>query len=77
MPSTCFGSSFCLRTCRKFYEEIHIPGRDAPFHVRGPTYMQDAKKVPAGLPMFELQGIELVKTDGAVNHISRYLAVVR
>ena len=31
----------------------------------------------AGLPMFELLGLELYETDGPVQHISRYLPSVR
>jgi hypothetical protein len=34
---------------RKFWSELHTPGADAPFVVRGPTYLKDKKKVPAGL----------------------------
>jgi hypothetical protein len=33
--------------CRKFYEEIHTPGSDAPFKVRGPSYLSDGCKVAA------------------------------
>jgi hypothetical protein len=50
---------------------------DAPFKVRGARYLQDSRKVEAGLPVFRLEGIELLETKGAVHHISRYLEVVR
>ncbi len=33
---------------RKYWESIHTEGTDAPYNVRGPTYLKDKKKVPAG-----------------------------
>lgn len=65
--------------CAQFYEEIHTPGHDAPFKVRGPNYLQDHVKVPPGQPMFELLGMEAVNTGSAdpMPHISRFLPCVR
>lgn len=62
-----------------FYEEIHTPGRDFPFKVRGGNYLTDGVKVHAGQPMFELLGMELVDTGGhkTCPHISRFLPSVR
>lgn len=60
-----------------FYEELHTPGHDTPFKVRGPHYLQDGQKVVAGLPMFELVGVELFETQGVVQHISRYIPAIR
>jgi len=31
-----------------FYEELHTPGHDSPFKVRGPSYLSDGQKVVAG-----------------------------
>ncbi|KAI8464874.1 MAG: hypothetical protein J3K34DRAFT_525818 [Monoraphidium minutum] len=64
LPSSCF-------------EELHTPGHDAPFKVRGPRYLTDGKKVTAGTPVFSLVGVELFETDGCLQHISRYLPSVR
>ncbi|KAF6263208.1 hypothetical protein COO60DRAFT_1635423 [Scenedesmus sp. NREL 46B-D3] len=64
---------------RKFYNEIHTPGSDAPFKVRGPRYLSDGRKVAAGQPLFELLGMELVDVGGPgpCPHISRFLPSVR
>jgi hypothetical protein len=65
--------------CRKFYQEIHTPGSDAPFKVRGPSYLADGRKVAAGQPLFELLGMEVVDIGGPgpCPHISRFLPSVR
>lgn len=65
--------------CSKYYQEIHTPGADAPFKLRGPTYLSDGRKVPAGQPLFELLGMEVVDVGGPgpCPHISRYLPSVR
>ncbi|KAF8072532.1 EDR2L [Scenedesmus sp. PABB004] len=71
------GAAFQLP--RKFYEEIHTPGADCPFKVRGPSYLSDGVKVAAGAPVFELLGMEVVDVGGpgAAPHISRYLPSIR
>lgn len=63
----------------QFYEEIHTPGTDAPFKVRGPTYLRDGVKVGPGQPLFELLGMEVVNTGSGepLPHISRFLPSVR
>jgi hypothetical protein len=69
-----------LAACLLFVNPIPFlvwPRHDAPFKVRGARYLQDSRKVEAGLPVFRLEGIELLETKGAVHHISRYLEVVR
>eukprot|EP00892_Ulva_mutabilis_P002877 jgi/Ulvmu1/12590/UM092_0020.1 len=48
-----------------------------PFKVRGKNYLSDRKKVPSEEPAFRLAGMELVKTDAPVYHISRYIPAVR
>lgn len=62
----------------RFYEELHAPGREAPFKVRGATYLADGRKQTAGVPIFELVGVELYDTGSEVaRHLSRYLEAVR
>ncbi|GLC50722.1 hypothetical protein PLESTB_000412200 [Pleodorina starrii] len=75
---------------RKFWCEVQVPGTDAPFHVRGATYLKDRKKTLAGPPAFNLGGVELVQLPppgtvvagaehptGVVEHVSRFLPPVR
>ncbi|PNW71078.1 hypothetical protein CHLRE_17g745697v5 [Chlamydomonas reinhardtii] len=76
---------------RKHWSEIHIRGTDAPFVVRGPTYLKDRKKVPAGPPAFRLGAMEMVKlpapgtavggakegTPGVVQHVARFIKSIR
>eukprot|EP00879_Flechtneria_rotunda_P012839 GHRR01013405.1.p1 GENE.GHRR01013405.1~~GHRR01013405.1.p1 ORF type:complete len:701 (+),score=275.86 GHRR01013405.1:195-2297(+) len=68
-----------FRLPRQYYEEIHTPGHDAPFKVRGASYLTDGVKVSAGQPVFELLGMEVIDIGGpgACPHISRYLPCVR
>ncbi len=56
--------------CDKCSWALHV-------QVRGPTYLRDHKKVPAGDSVFVLTAVDAVFTDGAVPHISRYLPSVR
>ncbi|KAG2425268.1 hypothetical protein HXX76_013850 [Chlamydomonas incerta] len=76
---------------RKHWSEIHIPGTDAPFVVRGPTYLKDHKKVPAGQPAFRLGAMEMIKLPppgtpvagakegkpGVVQHVARFVKSIR
>ncbi|KAG2492963.1 hypothetical protein HYH03_008870 [Edaphochlamys debaryana] len=74
---------------RKYWSELHVPGTDAPFVVRGPTYLKDRKKIPAGLPAFSLGSLELIvlppvgtevcgtPSTGVVEHVARFLPSVR
>ncbi|KAG1680323.1 hypothetical protein FOA52_015413 [Chlamydomonas sp. UWO 241] len=61
----------------KYWDEIHAPGTDAPFRVRGPTYLKDRKKVPAGLTAFTFGAMDVVTMPHAVTHIARYLPSIR
>ncbi|GFR49260.1 hypothetical protein Agub_g11278, partial [Astrephomene gubernaculifera] len=76
---------------RKYWREIHVPGADAPFSVRGATYLKDKKKVPAGQPAFSLGAVEMVVlpppgtpvagetegTRGALSHVGRFIPSIR
>ncbi|GIM10649.1 hypothetical protein Vretimale_14246 [Volvox reticuliferus] len=79
-----------IKLPRKYWCEVQVPGTDAPFHVRGPTYLKDKKKILAGAPAFNLGGVELIElpppgtlvagqpsTTGVVPHICRFLPSVR
>eukprot|EP00775_Hariotina_reticulata_P012050 gene12050-12192_t len=64
----------------QYYCEIHTPGTDHPFKVRGGAYLTDGgHKVQAGQPVFELMGMEVVDTGGSgpMPHICRFLPSVR
>ena len=43
------------------------------FRVRGKSYLQDRKKIPAGYPIFDLVGLELIKCDKATEHYARFI----
>ncbi|GLI71569.1 hypothetical protein VaNZ11_016833 [Volvox africanus] len=79
-----------IKLPRKYWCEVQVPGTDAPFHVRGPTYLKDKKKILAGAPAFNLGGVELIELPppgtlvagepsptGVVSHICRFLPSVR
>ncbi|EFJ41032.1 hypothetical protein VOLCADRAFT_99063 [Volvox carteri f. nagariensis] len=78
-----------IKLPRKFWAEVQVPGTDAPFQVRGPTYLKDKKKVMAGAPAFNLGGVELIElpkagsmvagepsSSGLVEHVCRFLPSV-
>jgi Protein ENHANCED DISEASE RESISTANCE 2, C-terminal len=48
------------------------PG-DAGFMVRGPDYLRDRVKVPAGPPIFDLATVDLLEVDQPVFHVARFL----
>lgn len=60
-----------------FWSPLHEPGWPQPFHVRGPTYLSDRAKVPAGSCAFTLLAVDLVSTSDAAHHIARFLPSVR
>lgn len=60
-----------------YWEELHADGQPAPFHVRGPSYLTDKKKMLAGAPEFQLMAVDLVTTPTALTHVARYLKSVR
>ncbi|KAK2077069.1 hypothetical protein QBZ16_004702 [Prototheca wickerhamii] len=50
---------------------------DAGFKVRGPTYLADRKKIPAGGPLFELVAVDLIELEEPMLHVCRHLPSVR
>ncbi|GFH25685.1 DUF1336 domain-containing protein, partial [Haematococcus lacustris] len=61
----------------RFWGEIHAPGTDAPFVVRGPTYLKDKKKIPAGLTQFVFAAMDLIEVPHVVQHVARFLPSIR
>lgn len=49
----------------------------AGFKVRGPTYLDDHRKVPAGEPMLSLAAVDLLHLDAPCFDVARHLASVR
>lgn len=47
-----------------------------PFSVRGPTYLKDQKKMPAGLSQFVLAAMDVVEVPEPVMHVARFLPSV-
>ncbi|GAX78760.1 hypothetical protein CEUSTIGMA_g6197.t1 [Chlamydomonas eustigma] len=61
----------------KYWSQIHAPGKDCPFSVRGPTYLKDKKKVPAGLAAFTFGAMDIFSIPEPVPHVARFLPSVR
>mmetsp|Transcript_6312 Transcript_6312/g.13904 ORF Transcript_6312/g.13904 Transcript_6312/m.13904 type:complete len:915 (+) Transcript_6312:68-2812(+) len=61
----------------RFWDEIHVEGKDAPFVVRGPTYLKDRKKLPAGQTVFTFASMDVVTLPHPVEHVARFLPAVR
>ena len=54
-----------------------LTSQDCPFVVRGPTYLKDKKKVPAGMAAFTFGAMDMVSVPGAVEHVARFLPSIR
>ena len=62
------------------WSEIHAPGgTPCPFVVRGPTYLKDKKKIPAGLTAFTFGAMDVVNYPKGFDgqHVSRFLPSIR
>ncbi|KAF6261931.1 hypothetical protein COO60DRAFT_1699518 [Scenedesmus sp. NREL 46B-D3] len=59
------------------WSELHAPGKPSLFQVRGPHYLTDRGKVPAGERAYCLLAVDLVTTPAAVLHVARFLPSVR
>ncbi len=54
-----------------------LPPQACPFVVRGPTYLKDRKKVPAGLTAFTFAAMDVITMPHVVEHVARYLPAIR
>lgn len=63
----------------RFWSELHVPGADHPFNVRGPTYLKDRRKIPAGESVFCLSAVELLVLEKPEHrfHVARFIPSVR
>ncbi|GFR41631.1 hypothetical protein Agub_g2358 [Astrephomene gubernaculifera] len=61
------------------WDQLHQPGKDAPFKIRGPTYLKDRKKIPAGYTRFVLGSMDVIQQPpGALHeHVARFLPSIR
>eukprot|EP00798_Chlamydomonas_sp_ICE-L_P012286 gene12286-15440_t len=60
------------------WSELHVPGKPAPFSVRGPTYLKDKKKVAGGRSIFTFAALDILTTgQKPVEHIARYIPSIR
>ncbi|GBF92229.1 hypothetical protein Rsub_05311 [Raphidocelis subcapitata] len=60
-----------------YWEPIHVPGAAQVFSIRGPNYLKDRKKIPAGTPRFRLLACDLVSTPTVIGHVARFLPSIR
>jgi hypothetical protein len=56
---------------------ISFAVQDCPFSVRGPTYLKDKKKVPAGIAAFTFGALDIFSIPEPIPHIARFLPSVR
>ncbi|GIL85950.1 hypothetical protein Vretifemale_14471 [Volvox reticuliferus] len=61
------------------WDNLHQPGKDAPFKIRGPTYLKDRKKIPAGFSKFILGSMDVIQQPpGALHeHVARFIPAIR
>lgn len=69
----------CAETCGVVWCGCHVlcGTQDCPFVVRGPTYLKDRKKIPAGHTQFVFAAMDVVELPYAVEHVARFLPSVR
>uniref|UniRef100_A0A6S8KGU1 Protein ENHANCED DISEASE RESISTANCE 2 C-terminal domain-containing protein n=1 Tax=Dunaliella tertiolecta TaxID=3047 RepID=A0A6S8KGU1_DUNTE len=61
----------------KYWSAVHAPGEPTPFSVRGPTYLKDQKKMPAGLSQFVMAAMDVVEVPEPIQHVARFLPSIR
>ena len=59
------------------HRHVRLYFQDCPFVVRGPTYLKDRKKIPAGMAAFTLGSVDMVSVKGPVEHVARFLPSIR
>ncbi|GLC71676.1 hypothetical protein PLESTF_001148300 [Pleodorina starrii] len=61
------------------WDNLHQPGKDAPFKIRGPTYLKDRKKIPAGYTRFVLGSMDVIQQPPGVmhEHVARFIPAIR
>jgi len=61
----------------KYWSTIHAEGTDAPYSVRGPTYLKDKKKMPAGMSQFAFAAMDVIQIPCVTEHVARFLPSIR
>ncbi|GLI71097.1 hypothetical protein VaNZ11_016166 [Volvox africanus] len=61
------------------WDNLHQPGKDAPFKIRGPTYLKDRKKIPAGFSKFILGSMDVIQQPPGTlhEHVARFIPAIR
>ncbi|GAX83935.1 hypothetical protein CEUSTIGMA_g11359.t1 [Chlamydomonas eustigma] len=59
------------------WDGLHSPGKPCPYNIRGPKYLNNRVKIPAGMSAFTLSAFDMVSLPHAVQHVARYLPSVR
>lgn len=64
---------------RQYWEPIHdgVGSVRDVYSIRGPQYLKDRKKIPAGRGRYKLMAADLVATHSMMDHIGRFLPSVR
>jgi len=75
----CFAPPFPYTLLSSCLDAIaaHYMQQPAPFVVRGPTYLKDRKKIPAGFTAFTFGAMDVVTMPHPVEHVARYLRSIR
>jgi len=60
-----------------YWSRLHVPGQPNVFRVRGPGYLRDRVKQPAGNSVFWVASMDMVTHDKPIEHIARFLPSIR
>lgn len=54
-----------------------LPLQACPLRVRGKKYLEDRRKIPAGMAAFHFAAIDVITTPHVVEHVARFLPSIR
>lgn len=55
----------------QYWTRLHVPGAPNVFRVRGPNYLRDRVKIPAGNSKFWVASMDMVSFEKPVEHVAR------
>eukprot|EP00983_Pelagomonas_calceolata_P111976 1159839-Pelagomonas_calceolata.AAC.4 len=69
-------AGFAVLSARVPFSPAFYHLQPTPFSVRGPTYLKDQKKMPAGLSQFVMAAMDVVEVPEPIQHVARFLPSV-
>ena len=74
---SCLDLHPCPRPFPAFNSTHSFPLQACPLRVRGKKYLEDRRKIPAGMAAFHFAAIDIITTPHVVEHVARFLPSIR